>query len=80
MNYNLSRTTLFLFLFLFCVKEIPVTVGEQLIEKGRQKGKQEGRREEKLEVARKALAKGMSPADVAELTDLPLEVIQKLSH
>jgi predicted transposase YdaD len=77
-------------------KEIPMTVGEQLIEKGRQegemkgrqegemKGRQEGemkgRRENQLEVARKALAKGMSPSDVADLTELPLEEVQTLAH
>lgn len=73
-------------------KEIPMTVGQQLIEKGLQKGRQEGlqeglqkgrqegRLEEKREVARKALAKGMSPAEVAELTELSLEEVQKLSH
>ena len=81
-------------------KEIPMTVGQQLIDKGRQegeqvglqkgrqegeqvglqKGRQEGRLEEKCEVARKALAKGMSPADVAELTELSLEDVQKLAH
>jgi len=29
---------------------------------------------------RKALAKGMSPTDVADLTELTLEEIQKLAH
>ena len=69
-------------------KEIPMTLGEQLIEQGRQEGRQEGeavglqkgRREEKLEVARKALAKGMSPPDVAELTDLTIEEVHNLAH
>ncbi len=49
-------------------------------EKERREGRQEGRMEEKREVARKALAKGMSPADVAELTALPLEEVQRLTH
>ena len=69
-------------------KEIAMTVGEQLIEKGRQegeqvglqKGRQEGHREALLQTARKALTKGMSPADVADLTDLSLEEVQKLAH
>lgn len=61
-------------------KEIPMTVGEQLIEKGRQEGEAKGRLDALLQTARKALAKGMSPADVAELTDLPLEEVQKLTH
>jgi len=66
------------------IKEIPMTVGEQLIEKGRQEGRQEGeaagRHKEKLDVARKALAKGMSPVDVADLTDLPVDEVQTLAH
>jgi predicted transposase YdaD len=61
-------------------KEIPMTVGEQLREEGRREGRKEGSHERALEVARKALAKGMSPKDVAELTDLPLEEVQKLTH
>jgi predicted transposase/invertase (TIGR01784 family) len=50
------------------------------IREGIQEGHLVGRREKQLEVARKALAKGMAPADVAELTDLTLEEVQKLSH
>ena len=62
------------------VQEIPKTYGLRIMEQGRQEGRQEGRRERDLELARKALAKGMSPQEVAELTDLPLEEVQKLAH
>ena len=74
------------------VKELPMTLAERLkeeglqeglqegLKKGLKKGRQEGRLKEKVEVARKALAKGMSPADLAELTDLPLEEVQQLAH
>jgi predicted transposase YdaD len=73
-------------------KEIAVTLGQQLIDKGRQEGeqvglqkgrqegRQEGRREALLQTARKALAKGMNPAEVAELTELSLEEVQKLAN
>jgi len=57
-------------------QELPKTYLQQKVEMGRQ----EGRMEEKREVARKALARGMSPADVAELTALSLEEVQKLAH
>ncbi len=36
--------------------------------------------EEKREVARRLLARGMAPAEVAEATELPLEEVQKLAH
>jgi hypothetical protein len=55
------------------------TLLEQRDEKVREEVREEAR-QEKLRTARKALAKGMSPADVAEVTDLPLEEVQKLAH
>lgn len=58
------------------IQEIPKTYGQRMIEQGRK----EGRKEALLQTARKALAKGMSPAEVADLTDLPLEEIQRLAH
>ncbi len=57
-------------------QDLPKTYGQKLLEQGRD----EGRRQNQLEVARKLLAKGMSPADVADATDLPLEEVQKLAH
>jgi predicted transposase YdaD len=53
---------------------------ESAIKKHDEEVREESRRERDLEVARKALAKGMSPQEVAELTDLPLEEVQKLAH
>jgi len=69
-------------------REIPMTVGQQLkeeglkegLQRGRQEGRQEGRMEEKRETARRLLARGMDPAEVAEATELPLEEVQKLAH
>ena len=49
------------------------------LQEGELKGRQEGRQEEKLAVARNALLKKMSYADVAELTGLPLEEVKKLA-
>ncbi|KLU59918.1 hypothetical protein CEB3_c40520 [Peptococcaceae bacterium CEB3] len=43
-----------------------------------EKAKQEGKREGKLEAARSALLKGFSLEDIAEITGLPLETLQKL--
>lgn len=61
-------------------QELPKTYLSRMVEKGRDEGRDEGRRERDLELARKALAKGMSPAEVADLTDLPLDEVQKLAH
>ena len=61
-------------------KEIPMTVGEQLIEQGRQEGIQKGELRAKRSMARKLLAKGMPPTEVAELTELPPEEVQSLTH
>ncbi|MDY0001507.1 MAG: Rpn family recombination-promoting nuclease/putative transposase [Polyangia bacterium] len=57
-------------------QELPKTYLSRKVEQSRE----EGRRERDLELARKALAKGMSPAEVADLTDLPLAEVQKLAH
>jgi len=48
-------------------------------QEGLQEGRQEGRQEEKLEVARSALRKNMSHADIADLTGLSLEEVKKLA-
>lgn len=53
-------------------QELPKTYGLKLIE--------QGRREEKIEIARKLLARGMNPVDVAEATGLPVEEVQELAH
>ncbi|MDR1179825.1 MAG: hypothetical protein LBK44_04910, partial [Spirochaetales bacterium] len=49
------------------------------IQKGKQKGKQEGRGEERLEVARKALSRGLSPEFIQEITGLDIETIKNLA-
>jgi hypothetical protein len=57
-------------------QELPKTYLSRVVEKERK----EARHEKEIEIALKLLAKGMSPAEVAELTDLPLEEVQKLAH
>lgn len=47
---------------------------ETAVKRGRVEGKAEG----KLEAARNAVRKGLSFEDIAEITDLPLEIVQKL--
>lgn len=47
-------------------------------EKGRQEGEEKGRREAMLENARKMLARGFGPAQVADILDLPLEQVEAL--
>jgi Putative transposase, YhgA-like len=65
------------------VKELPMSIGQQLreegLKEGLQKGLQEGR-EALLQTARRLLARGMAPAEVAEATALPLEEVQALTH
>jgi hypothetical protein len=55
---------------------LPKTCGMRLVEQG----VEQGRREEKLEVARKLLALGRPPSEVALATDLPLEEVLRLAH
>jgi predicted transposase YdaD len=50
------------------------------IAEGRAEGKAEGVAEEKLEVAKKALSKGISLEVVCEITGLDLDIIQKLKY
>lgn len=65
-------------------REIPMTVGQQLreqgLKEGLQRGRLEGRIEEKRDVARRLLARGMDPAEVAEATELSLKEVQELAH
>lgn len=56
------------------------TAIKERAQKERAEGREEGRREKELEIARKLLARGMSPSEVAESTGLPLDEIQKLAH
>jgi predicted transposase/invertase (TIGR01784 family) len=50
------------------------------VEKGRLEGKLEGKLEGRLEVARKLLARGVSPDIIAESADLPREKIRELMN
>lgn len=61
-------------------EEEPVimTYGQQLIQRGRHQGIQEGKQEEKGSIAKKLLLKGVLPAEVAELLDLPLSKVTAL--
>jgi predicted transposase/invertase (TIGR01784 family) len=57
-------------------QDIPMTTGRRLIEQGIE----QGRREQQQLFARKLLAQGTPPAEVAELTELPLEAVLDLMH
>jgi predicted transposase/invertase (TIGR01784 family) len=61
-------------------QDIPNSTGQRLIEQGREEGREEGRREEQRRLASKLLARGTPPAQIAELTDLPLEEVLRLTH
>lgn len=50
------------------------------LEKGREEGMAEGKAKEKLSTARRLLSMGLSEEQVSTATELPLEVIQKLSE
>ena len=49
-------------------------------EEGRKEGRKEGREEEKRNIALKLLARGMTPEQVSDLVDLPVEEVRKLIH
>jgi predicted transposase YdaD len=60
-------------------EQIGIQKGEQIgIQKGRQEGWQEGRLEEKREMAKRLNSKGMPLSEVAEITGLSEEEVQKL--
>lgn len=50
------------------------------LEKGREEGMAEGMEIEKLSTARRLLSMGLSEEQVSTATELPLEVIRKLSE
>ena len=52
----------------------------QGIEKGREQGIEQGAYNTKLETAKKLLLKGMTPAEISEVTSLSLETILKLKE
>ena len=51
---------------------------EEGLTTGLEQGREQGVYETKLETARKFLAMGLSPEQVAQGTNLPLEVVQEL--
>ncbi len=62
------------------VGEMAMTEYDRLIEQGLQKGLQKGRQEVRASVARRLLAKGVAIEDVAELVELPIDEVRKLSQ
>ena len=54
------------------------TAMEQGFEKGHEKGRAEGRAEEKKESAKRFLAMGLTPQQVADGTGLPIEDVRYL--
>ena len=52
---------------------------EMGMKQGMEKGKDEGKHEANTETAQRLLAMGLSAEDVAKATQLPLEIIKKLS-
>ena len=53
---------------------------EMGMKQGMEKGKDEGKHEANTETAQRLLAMGLSAEDVAKATQLPLEIIKKLSN
>lgn len=56
------------------------TAKEEGREEGREEGIKIGKKEERIKTAKKLLAMGLSPEQVAQGTDLPLEEVQKLQQ
>ena len=56
-----------------------VSVERTLLDDRYQKGKEEGKHEANTETAKRLLAMGLSAEEVAKATQLPLEIIKKLS-
>lgn len=50
-------------------------LGKSLIEEGIEKGKSEGKQENTIEIAKRAIKKGMSNEVISELTELSIEDI-----
>jgi predicted transposase/invertase (TIGR01784 family) len=61
-------------------EEIYMTIAEQIRQEAALKARKEGRKDTQLEVAAKALAEGLSAADVARITDLPIEEVNALAQ
>ena len=50
------------------------------LEQGREQGREQGAYEKALETAKKFLAMGLSPEQVAQGTELPLEIVMELEQ
>ena len=57
-----------------------VSVERTLMDDSYQKGKEEGKHEANTETAQRLLSMGLSAEEVAKATQLPLEIIKKLSN
>ncbi|MFT8340831.1 MAG: hypothetical protein ABF652_05270 [Clostridium beijerinckii] len=51
-------------------------LGRSLIKEGKLEGKLEGKQENSIEIAKRAIKKGMSDELISELTELSIEQIQ----
>ena len=56
------------------------TLLDDRFQKGKEEGKAEGKHEANTETAQRLLAMGLSAEEVAKATQLPLEIIKKLSN
>ena len=56
------------------------TLLDDRYQKGKEEGKAEGKHEANTETAQRLLAMGLSAEEVAKATQLPLEIIKKLSN
>jgi predicted transposase YdaD len=61
-------------------QELYMTIAEQVRQEAALKARKEGRKDTQLEVAAKALAKGLSVSEVAELTGLTVDEVRALAH
>ncbi|MGL4912094.1 MAG: hypothetical protein ACRC3Y_06610, partial [Romboutsia sp.] len=62
-------------------EELRVTeIGKSLIEEGKEEGKNEGKKEKAIEIAKKAILKGMDNDTIKDLTDLSIDEIEAIRH
>ena len=62
-------------------KEEGIAEGLEMgMKQGMEKGKAEGKHEANTETAQRLLAMGLSAEEIAKATQLPLEIIKKLSN
>ncbi|MGL5714618.1 MAG: hypothetical protein ACRCXT_16805, partial [Paraclostridium sp.] len=62
-------------------EELRVTeIGKSLIEEGKEEGINEGKKDKAIEIAKKAILKGMDNDTIKELTDLSIDEIEAIRH